>query len=326
MRRPPRFWSAEPGRSLAARALEPLGRAYNAAVQARLSGTGGEKAPCPVVCIGNATLGGVGKTPFTRLIGETLLARGRHPHVLTRGYGGTERGPHRVMATDTAARVGDEPLLLAGTLPVWVGRDRPAGARAAAAAGAELVLMDDGFQNPSLSKDLSFLLVDGSTLFGNGAVFPAGPLRELPEAAASRAGALVAMMEGPEAAVPDTILELAGDKPVYRAWFRLDASTIPKGPLLAFCGIGRPERFYGSLAEAGANPLSTRSFPDHHRFSAADLRSLRAEAERDGLRLVTTEKDLMRLAPEERHGITAIRGAAEADDLDGILRMIEELL
>lgn len=147
-------------------------------------------------------MGGVGKTPFARMLGQTLMERGRHPHVLTRGYGGSEIGPHQVLEADLAERVGDEPLMLSSTLPVWVSKDRPAGARAAAAAGAELILMDDGFQNPSLHKDLSILLVDGRTLFGNGAVFPAGPLREKPSAAAGRADAVVAMMGASLAQMP----------------------------------------------------------------------------------------------------------------------------
>lgn len=320
----PSFWWRAEGASLAAKLLSPLGAIYHWETQRRLKKPGA-KAGIPVICIGNATVGGVGKTPFVRALGEALQARGHAPHILTRGYGGEEKGPYCVRPEDDAARVGDEPLLLARTLPVWVSRDRPIGAKAAEEAGASMILMDDGLQNPSLEKSLSLLLVDAGTLFGNDEVFPAGPLREKPEAAASRAGALVAVLAGPGAPVPDRISTLAQGKPVFRAWFEVEQSSIPEGPLHAFCGIGRPQRFEQSLREAGSSILNFKAFPDHHPFSGTEVDALKADAIEAGATLVTTEKDYVRFPPERRDGITPILGGMRIAEEEALLSLVENV-
>ncbi|GGY39884.1 tetraacyldisaccharide 4'-kinase [Parvularcula lutaonensis] len=319
----PRFWQRDQRNAFLARALSPVGEIYHQIVQRRLSKPGAEP-PCPVICVGNATVGGVGKTPFVRMLTKSLRERGHEAHVLTRGYGGKEKGTRRVTEDDAAALVGDEPLMLAQDLPVWVSADRPAGAEAAARDGATLIVMDDGFQNPSLKKTLSLMLVDGDTLFGNGRVFPAGPLREKPEAAAARADAIVAVLPGPEAETPPELARLAGGKPLFRAWFAIDRTSIPEGPILAFCGIGRPERFSRSLEEAAAKPIKFLTFPDHHSFTEGEIAALRVEATAAGAQLVTTEKDYIRLEPAARDGITAIRGATQVDDRDRLLRLVED--
>ncbi|NNU16405.1 tetraacyldisaccharide 4'-kinase [Parvularcula sp. ZS-1/3] len=318
----PSFWWQAEGTSLAAKLLSPLGAIYHWETQRRLKKPGA-RAGIPVICIGNATVGGVGKTPFVRALGEALQARGHAPHILTRGYGGKEKGPYCVRPEDDAAHVGDEPLLLARTLPVWVSRDRPMGAKAAKEAGASMILMDDGFQNPSLQKSLSLMLVDAATLFGNDEVFPAGPLRERPEAAASRAGALVAVLPGPETQVPDRICALADGKPVFRAWFEVEQSSIPDAPLHAFCGIGRPERFERSLKESGGKILSFKAFPDHHPFSSDEIDALKADAIEAGATLVTTEKDYVRFPPERRDGITPIPGGMRIAEEEALLSLVE---
>lgn len=320
---PPRFWGASGKDALLTKVLSPIGAAYHAVVQRRLESPG-YKASVPVICIGNATVGGVGKTPFVRMLAENLADRGHAPHILTRGYGGSEVGPHRVAPGDSAERVGDEPLMLAQSLPVWVSRDRAAGAQAIEAASAGLIVMDDGFQNPSLRKTLSLMLVDGVNLFGNGAVFPAGPLRENAASAAARADALVAIVTDENAGVPDELERLAAGKPVFRAWFAIDQASVPKGPLVAFCGIGRPKRFCESLVRAGADVLSFRSFPDHHRFTAKELAGIAEEAARLDARLVTTEKDYARLAQAERGGITPIMGSMQVADADAWIAWVED--
>lgn len=321
----PGFWDQAQRGSLPARALAPLGEVYHWIVQQRLSKPAAP-APCPVICVGNATVGGVGKTPFVRMLTEALRSRGHEAQVLTRGYGGSEKGTRKVAPSDLAARVGDEPLMLAQSLPVWVSPDRPAGAAEAAASGAQVIVMDDGFQNPSLQKTFSLLLVDAVSMFGNGRVFPAGPLREKPEAAVARAGAVVAVLPSPEARIPDELVSLAGSLPLFRTWFELEKASIPEGPLVAFCGIGRPERFSEALKTAGANLLDFRDFPDHHPFTSGELAALRDEAARSGAKLVTTEKDYVRLEPSARDGITPVRGATKVDEPERLLRLVEDHL
>jgi len=324
--RPPRFWSLPPGKSIAAKALSPLGWLYHLEVQRRLTIRKPAKVDARVICIGNATVGGVGKTPFVRYLTERLIQQGGQAHVLTRGYGGTERGPLRVEPDALARCVGDEPLMLAQTLPVWVSADRALGAQAAVDGGAEVIVMDDGLQNPSLAKDLSFLLVDAPAMFGNGAVFPAGPLRERPRSALCRSQAVVAMLADETQHAPEQLRALAGDKPVIEAWFSLEPDAVPDAPLLAFCGIGRPQRFFDALKRAGADLIDQVAFADHYPYSAADLEPLRKDAARLGARLVTTEKDLIRLDPSQREGIHAVRGGLKLRDEASLDRLLEDYL
>ena len=320
MPRPPAFWSEKD--APAARLLAPLGHVYGRIAARRIARAAPYRAPVPVICVGNATMGGVGKTPFALLLLRLLAGMGRAPHALTRGYGGTERGPHRVTGdADGAARVGDEALLLAEAAPVWVSADRPAGARAAVSAGADVIVMDDGFQNPSLAKTLSFLLIDAETAFGNGRVFPAGPLREPPGAAAARADALVSVGGAP----PDALHALADGKPLLRADLALDAASVPDGPLLAFAGIGRPERFFESLARAGGRVVRARAFPDHHPYREAELDALLAEAEAMGAALVTTAKDAVRLPPAYRDRVRTVPACMVSPDEARIRTLLEAL-
>lgn len=323
--KPPRFWSLPPGQSTAAKLLAPLGWLYHAEVQRRLKYGDAFKASVPVICVGNATVGGVGKTPFVRHLAELLRARGQEAHVLTRGYGGSEAGPLQVSDKHTAADVGDEPLMLAHTLPVWVSADRAAGARRAQSAGATMIVMDDGLQNPTLHKDLSLLLVDAGTMFGNGAVFPAGPLRERPQSALRRCGAVVAMLSDDQAAVPPELHAFAKDKTLLEAWFALDPGAVPDAPMLAFCGIGRPQRFFDALKRSRADLIDQVAFADHHPYTSEDLAPLREDAVRLGARLVTTEKDFIRLPPEFRDDVHVVRGRMKLRDEAMLVRLLEEL-
>lgn len=283
---PPAFWDA-PGHPAGA-LLAPLGAVYASVAARRMRRAEPRRVGVPVVCTGNVTMGGVGKTPWTLLLTEHLAAMGRTPHVLTRGYGGAAKGCVRV-ADQAASVVGDEARMMAAAVPVWVGADRARTAAAARAAGADVLLMDDGFQNPGLAKDWSFLLLSAELPFGNGRVFPAGPLRERPGAAAARADAVVVVGEGD----PSAAVALADGKPVLRARLELDASALSPGePVHAVAGIGRPERFFAAL-EAAGHRVVRHAFPDHHPFTDAELRRVTDAA--DGTRVVTTAKDHARL-------------------------------
>jgi tetraacyldisaccharide 4'-kinase len=293
--REPAFWWRAPG--AAARLLAPLAASYGAIARWRLRQRG-RRAVVPVVCLGDPTVGGAGKTPTAIATARMLIAAGERPAFLTRGYGGKQAGLLRIdPAQHRAADVGDEPLLLARTATTIVSRARVKGAQAAVAAGASVIVMDDGFQNPSLAKDFSLLIVDAGRGIGNGSVVPAGPLRAPLAAQLARAHALLVIGDGLAAA------EVAGrararNLPVFQARLEPDAGIVTAlggGRVLAFAGIGSPEKFFTTLTGAGIAVAATRAFPDHHRFTSAEAEALCAEADREGLVLLTTEKDLARM-------------------------------
>jgi tetraacyldisaccharide 4'-kinase len=259
----------------------------------------GASAGVPVVCIGNLTAGGTGKTPTALVVAQLLTAAGRKPFVLSRGYGGRESGPVQVdQARHHAEDVGDEPLLLARMAPTVISRDRIAGAEFARSAGADVVVMDDGFQNPSLKKDLSIVVVDGGRGVGNGLSIPAGPLRAPFKRQLDRAQAVLVIGEG-DAAEP--VVAAARDRAlaIFRGRLEPDPQEVAKlrgRPVLAFAGIGNPEKFYATLREAGIDVRVRRSFADHHRYRRAEAADLIRTCEREGLVPVTTEKDRVRLS------------------------------
>ena len=297
--RPPAFWAAERGGAAAA-ALAPFSWLYGAAAQARAGLVRPVRAALPVLCVGNFTAGGAGKTPTVLALAALLTEDGIRPHILTRGYGGSERGPLRVdPARHEAQAVGDEALLLARAAPTWLARDRPAGAAAAAAAGAGLVLMDDGMQNPSLAKDLCLAVVDGGAGFGNGRVLPAGPLREPLTRGMRRAHALVLVGQDQRGAL--AALGPLG-VPVIEATLVPgdEIHALKERPVVAFAGIGRPEKFFETLAEGGCRVIARHVFADHHRYKRGEIEAIiRHAKERDAVP-VTTEKDYVRLPPEAR--------------------------
>ncbi len=306
--RPPRFWSAPPGHP-AARLLAPLGAAYGALTAARMDRPG-IAAPCPVLCVGNFTLGGAGKTPTALALADLLREAGLRPAFLSRGYGGRLPGPVRVAPErHRAEEVGDEPLLLARAAPTVVARNRPAGARLCAGLGADVIVMDDGLQNPSLLKDRALAVVDAQVGLGNGLPFPAGPLRVPLARQWPHVTGLVLIGEGAAGAAVAAEAQARG-LPVHRARLEPDAPDAFAGRrVFAFAGIGRPEKFFGTLAAAGAEIVGRRPFPDHHPFRQAELASLAEAAERAGAALVTTEKDALRLPPgfRERVAVLAVR-------------------
>jgi tetraacyldisaccharide 4'-kinase len=298
----PNFWQ-EP-ESLPAKLLSPLGWIYAEATARRLARTKPWQAPIPVICVGNLTAGGAGKTPVVRDLAQRFSLQGRRPAILTRGYGGRDRGPLLIdPARHDSLQVGDESLLLSGDAPCWVAADRAAGGRAIAASGAGLIIMDDGLQNPDLRQDLRLVVVDGVTGFGNGRAIPAGPLRERPESGLPRADAAIVIGE-PAAGL---IAMIAQYTQVLQAHLTLPADRDVKGArLIAFAGIGRPKKFRRSLVEAGAEIVAFHSFGDHHPYAPAELDKLAAEAARRNATLVTTEKDWMRLDPSWRTRIRPI--------------------
>lgn len=291
--RPPAFWSDRRGGGWPARLLSPAAALYALATARRMRRPGW-RAPIPVLCCGNLTAGGTGKTTLALDLGARLLARGRAVHFLTRGYGGRLRGPLRVdPARHTAADVGDEALLLAQLAPCHVSADRAAGARAAIAAGADCLVMDDGFQNPGLHQDMPLLVIDGAGGFGNRHVLPAGPLREPVAAGCSRARAAILIGDDETGA----LAQLPASLPVLRAELAMqDAAPLLAGrPAVAFAGIGRPGKFFDGLRRQDITLAACVPFPDHHPYRPQDIRRLRALAARHGAALLTTAKDAIRL-------------------------------
>ena len=290
----PGFWWERPGAAVAL--LSPFARIYGVIAERRL-GQRGERAGIPVVCIGDPTVGGAGKTPTAIAVARLLIAADRRPMFLTRGYGGTLAGPVMVEASHSATQVGDEPLLLARIAPTIVARDRVAGARHAKEKGAGFIVMDDGFQNPSLAKDLSILVIDGTRGIGNGHVIPSGPLRAPFHSQLDHAQLLLILGEITGAS-PVVIAAGRREFPLVRAALEPDREVIAslRGKrVLAFAGIGHPEKFFATLAAAGIEAPIRRAFPDHHHYRTGEAAALISEAANNNLELVTTEKDLVRL-------------------------------
>ncbi len=302
--RPPDFWNDAKG-TFAARALAPGAWIWTAAGRARRALTRPWRAPVKVLCIGNLVAGGAGKTPLALDLARRILARGHAVHFLTRGHGGRAAGPLRVdPQTHGFADVGDEALLLARVAPTWVGGDRVESARAACADGARVLIMDDGFQNPSLEKDLSVVAVDGASGFGNGRVMPAGPLREPIVDGLHRAGVVV-IVGADETGAADKIAAIRPALPVLRARMipGAEAARLKGRTVFAFAGIGRPDKFFATVAAAGATLRGTAAFPDHHPFAAGEIEDVQRRAASLGAMPLTTEKDAARLPSGARGAI-----------------------
>jgi len=315
--REPAFWQTpRPGAraSLLARLLTPIAIAYGAVSRWKARFSKPVRMPVPVICVGNVTLGGAGKTPVALAIAEYFQSQDYLLHFLSRGYGGSEKGPVQILpGTHTASQVGDEPLLLARQAPSWVSADRAAGAAAAVKAGARLIIMDDGFQNPSVIKNFSLLVVDAVAGIGNGRLFPAGPLREPLNDALMRADAVLIIGIGHAGDGVEARARAQG-VPTFRAILRASPSyPLENRHVIAYAGIGRPDKFFQTLHDLRAIIKARYSFPDHHNFSERDAATLLAKAEKTGAELITTEKDFVRLADARPGSVrAALRDASMA--------------
>jgi len=320
--RAPGFWSGERWSPLPL-LLSPLAALYGAATARRMARQGWQ-APVPVICCGNATAGGAGKTTLALDLGQRLAGRGIAVHFLLRGYGGRAKGPLRVdLAKHSSRDVGDEALLLAAERPAWVSADRGAGAQAAVTAEAQAIVMDDGLQNPTLEKDLSLLVIDGNYGFGNGWIIPAGPLREPVAAAAARCRAAVLIGEDETGA----LAKLPPGLPVLRANLRPgpEAGLLAGQPVYAFCGIANPRKFFATLQEAGAVLAGRQAYADHYPYDEGDLRELLTEADRLRAILVTTRKDFVRIPPAFRARVTVVTVRLEWEEPAAIEALLDPL-
>ena len=322
MIRPPAFWAAPAG--FRAAMLHPLGALYAAGTAWRLARGPHARLGVPVVCVGNLNVGGTGKTPLVIALATRLRARGVNVHVVSRGYGGTLAGPVRVDARcHRAAQVGDEPLLIEPVAPVWTARRRGAGARAALEAGASMVLLDDGFQNPELAKDLSIVVVDAHDGFQNGRVIPAGPLREPVRKGLARADFVVSLGRPKDRRVVHTF----GVPCLTGALEPVETETDWAGvPVFAFAGIGQPAKFFRTLEELGASIKGRVVLADHQPLRPALVRGLLDQARRLSAHPVTTQKDAVRLPRDMRKEVRSLPVHVVLDDWGPLDRALAGLL
>lgn len=325
--REPYFWQVTDKRARASAPmtkllLSPLAMAYRMAGASRIAKAQPFDVGLPVVCIGNLTLGGTGKTPITQAVRSYYKSKGVRAASLSRGYKGSLEGAHRVDNTKhIAAEVGDEPLMLSESGETWISKDRPEGARAMKAAGVQLIIMDDGHQNPTLKKSLSIVVIDASNPFGNGHVFPKGPLRERVADGLARADGVVLMGEGD---TPEALKGFGG--PVLRARLRALAPLMP-GRYVAFAGIGRPSRFFDALQkQPGVELLEGAPYPDHHAWTKHDLDFLMKLATERNAQLVTSDKDHVRLPAEMKARVLRSSVQAEFEDEAALHALLDRVL
>lgn len=305
----PKFWQ-HPSHC-AGKILAPLGAIYGAIAKHRMKSATPKEIEVPVICVGNLVLGGAGKTPTAIALNELLQGMGKESHFLTRGYGGTEQGPVRVNAQEhNVHQVGDEPFLLAQNAPTWVSKKRVEGAKKAIESGAEVIIMDDGHQNPELKKDLSLIVVEGGYGFGNEKVFPAGPLREFVQQGLQRADAIVIIGECKHGVID----RFPPNMPVFQAYIRPytdDLNLLRSKQLIAFAGLGNPDKFFICLKENCLDIKETVAFSDHHPYRPQEIKKLLDAANAQGCELVTTAKDFVKIPVEYRSRVNVLRIRAE---------------
>lgn len=319
--RAPEFWRTNNG---LARLLEPFGQIVAAVTARKIANARPVRVSAPVICVGNLTTGGTGKTPIVADIASRLRAYGRTPAILLRGYGGSITGPVRVNGDHTVDDVGDEALLHARTTATWVSRNRVRGAEAALQSNVDTIVMDDGHQNTGLAKDLSLVVVDGMSGFGNGRVIPAGPLREPVSRGLARADAIVIMGDDPR----DLAGRLSSYAPVLRAHLvpSAEARALKGQRVVAFAGIGVPEKFFATLNTLGARVVARHPFDDHYAFEGSDIQPILDEAFSVGAIPITTEKDAIRLPVDQRQQVNVLSVGVEWEKPEALEALLDKAL
>lgn len=302
----PNFWNTRDSKWV--KALLPISKLYGAVSSFKVNKVSPEKAAIPVVCIGNVVLGGAGKTPTVDLVCEIFHKYNLTPHILTGGYGGYLKNVIRVdPAHHSYLQVGDEALLSAEVAPTWVGRNRINSAKAATLAGADVLVMDDGFQNNSIFKDFKILVVDSGQSFGNEFLFPAGPLRESVEGGIKKSDIVLIIGEKNEY-IENRVKAVNKDIPLFYAKIQPqdNINIAPKSKVIGFCGIGYPAKFKKTLKELEVDLLDFIAFSDHHPYTITEIQKLIKSAQRTGARLVTTRKDFIKIPEVFRGQLTVI--------------------
>ncbi len=320
--RPPEFWTTD---NVLGRALDPFGRVYGAVAAWHINRGDYVRAPVPVVSVGNLTMGGTGKTPVARDLVPRLTDAGVRPAVVLRGFGGRIKGPLRVDPDrHRAVDVGDEALLHSRDGMTWVSRRRIDGAYQATEAGAKAIILDDAHQHSSMAKDLSLLVIDGTVGFGNHRIFPAGPLREKIATGLSRTDAVVIMGEDQTGVSK----RLPADMPILHATLAPgpDAAYLNQRKVVAFAGLGRPGKFFNTLVELGARVVAVHPFDDHHLYRPADIQPILDEAFAVDALPVTTEKDAMRLTPDQRQQVNVLRVGVQWKDAAALRTLLDRTL
>lgn len=305
----PRYWQ---NKNIISTLLSPFGCVYGLATALRIKFKKGYRAKVPVICIGNVTAGGVGKTPVAMSVAELLKSHGKKPFFVSRGFGGHLSGVLVDTKTHTAYDVGDEPLMLASVAPTVVCPNRAEGARLAEANGADIIIMDDGFQNPGLKKDISFLVFNGELGIGNGQIIPAGPLRESLKSGLKRADAVIFIGED------KTGLLSKIDKPVFCADIVEQKPKHQSVSVIAFAGIGYPQKFYRSLEKCGLKPVNTYDFADHHMYTKDELKAILKKAKKKNLPVYTTSKDYVKIPTDMQKDFCVLEIRADFKQSDAL--------
>lgn len=324
----PEFWQMKSGRGaapLSRTLLSPLGWFYARTTAKRIEDAQPYDPNIPVISVGNVSVGGTGKTPITAYLLESFTRMNINAVALSRGYGGTEKGPVRVTPRHSAAQIGDEPLLLAKRGPVWVAHSRSDGAKAARAQGARVIIMDDAHQNPSVKKTLSLLVVDAEIGFGNEHIFPAGPLREPVKAALARTDAVILVKPFIDFLPDADLVSQLKNIPVINAYF-IPKTKMPEGKLYAFAGIGRPNKFFDALIRHGATLVESLPFSNHYKYKDTDMKDLMELSGEYGAKLITTEKDYMRIPPPYKKHIHMWPIAIAFEDELSLRRLLHPII